>query len=120
MSADWHTVCSELGWSTVRGGVMVPLGRRRHRVGVLEEAGHLRLVGPAPHLDRQRVAVLLPRLLQRNSGSGFAGWQLDDEGQPIATARVRTDDAESLVLALREVAALADRLEVHLADEDLL
>ncbi len=51
---------------------------------------------------------------------GLAGWLLDGEGQPVATARVRADDAESLVLALREVAALADRLEVHLADEDLL
>ncbi len=120
MTADWHAVCSELGWATIRGGVMVPLGGRRHRVRVLAEAQHLRLVGPAPHLDDRTVAALLPRLLQRNSGSGLAGWRLDGEGQPVATARVRADDAESLVLALREVAALADRLEVHLADEDLL
>lgn len=116
MTADWRATCSDLGWPVIRAGVMVPLGRRRHRVRVLEDGGHLRVVGSAPHLDRGTVGAVLPRLLERNGGSGLASWHLDDEGQPIATARVRSDDGASLVLALREVAALADRLELHLAD----
>jgi hypothetical protein len=66
-----------------------------------------------------RNEVLLPRLLMRNNLSGLASWQLQD-GQPVATARVLKNDPESLILALREVAALADRLELHHADQDLL
>jgi hypothetical protein len=117
---DWHETCGRLGWSTARGGVLVPVGARRHRVQVRPEAGGLLLVGPVPLLPPKQVEALVPRLLQRNASSGLAGWHLDEDGQPVVTARVRTGDEKALVLALREVAALADHLELHLADEDLL
>ncbi len=64
MTLDWHETCSHLGWGTARGGVFVPVGARRHRVQVREEAGVLLLVGPAPQLLPDAVLELLPRLLQ--------------------------------------------------------